>query len=239
MKIAVFNSRKEKLCENKEISWEAFCHKVSQTKRTSETMVEYDSFPKEKQDDVKDVGGFVGGSLKEGRRKKGCVQSRSLITLDMDYGRENILEELDMFFDFTCCIYSTHKHRKENPRYRLIIPLNRDVSEKEYEVLSKMVAKEIGMELFDKSTYEASRLMYWPSTSLDGEFVYKKIDGKLLDANYYLSKYEDTLDTNSLDNFANNNQEDPLKKQNIVGSFCRAYSISEAIDKFLSDVYTL
>ena len=71
--------------------------------------------------------------------------------------------------------------------------------------------------------------MYWPSTSLDGEFVYKKIDGKLLDANYYLSKYEDTLDTNSLDDFANNNQEDPLEKQNIVGSFCRAYSISEAI----------
>ena len=121
MKIAVFNSRKEKLCENKEISWEAFCHKVSQTKRTSETMAQYDSFPKEKQDDIKDVGGFVGGSLKEGRRKKGCVQSRSLITLDMDYGRENILEELDMFFDFTCCIYSTHKHRKENPRYRLTL----------------------------------------------------------------------------------------------------------------------
>ena len=55
MKIAVFNSRKEKLCENKEISWEEFCHKVSQTKRTSETMVEYDSFPKEKQDDTKKI----------------------------------------------------------------------------------------------------------------------------------------------------------------------------------------
>lgn len=239
MKIAIANSRKEKIYENKEVSWEEFCNKVSNTKRTNETILEYDSFPKEKQDDIKDVGGFVGGSLKEGRRKKGCVQSRSLITLDMDYGRENILEELDMFFDFTCCIYSTHKHRKENPRYRLIIPLNRDVSEKEYEVLSKTIAKEIGMELFDKSTYEASRLMYWPSTSLDGEFVYKKIDGKLLDVTYYLSKYENTEETTSLDDFANNNQEDPLEKQNIVGSFCRAYSISEAIDKFLSDVYTL
>ena len=239
MKIAVAHSRKEKIYENKEISWEEFCDKVSNTKRTNETILEYDSLPKEKQDDIKDVGGFVGGSLKEGRRKKGYVQSRSLITLDMDYGRENILEELEMFFDFTCCIYSTHKHRKESPRYRLIIPINREVSEKEYEILSKMVAKEIGMELFDKSTYEASRLMYWPSTSLDGEFVYKKIDGKLLDANYYLSKYEDTLDTNSLDDFENSNQEDPLEKQNIVGSFCRAYSISEAIDKFLSDVYTL
>ena len=239
MKIAVFNSRKEKLCENKEISWEAFCHKVSQTKRTSETMAQYDSFPKEKQDDIKDVGGFVGGSLKDNRRKKGYVECRSLITLDMDYGRENILEELEMFFDFACCIYSTHKHRKESPRYRLIIPLSRDVSEKEYEVLSKEVTKEIGEELFDKSTYEASRLMYWPSTSLDGEFVYKKIDGKLLDVDYYLSKHENTEKVRFSDDFTNNNQEDPLQKQNIVGSFCRAYSMSEAIEKFLSDVYSL
>ena len=176
MKITVFNSRKEKLGENKEMSWEKFCDKVSHTKRTSETMAQYDSFEKQIQDDIKDVGGFVAGSLKDNRRKKGCVESRSLITLDMDYGRENILEELEMFFDFACCIYSTHKHRKESPRYRLIIPLSRHVNEKEYEVLSKEVIKEIGEDLFDKSTYEASRLMYWPSTSSDGEFVYKKID---------------------------------------------------------------
>ena len=239
MKITVFNSRKEKLGENKEMSWEKFCDKVSHTKRTSETMAQYDSFEKQIQDDIKDVGGFVAGSLKDNRRKKGCVESRSLITLDMDYGRENILEELEMFFDFACCIYSTHKHRKESPRYRLIIPLSRHVNEKEYEVLSKEVTKEIGEDLFDKSTYEASRLMYWPSTSSDGEFVYKKIDGKLLDVTYYLSKYENRLNSSFSDDFSNNNQEDPLQKQNIVGSFCRAYSISEAIEKFLSDVYSI
>ena len=44
MKIAVAGSRKEKIYENKEVSWEEFCHMVSQTKRTSETMVEYYSF---------------------------------------------------------------------------------------------------------------------------------------------------------------------------------------------------
>ena len=32
MKITVFNSRKEKLGENKEMSWEKFCDKVSHTK---------------------------------------------------------------------------------------------------------------------------------------------------------------------------------------------------------------
>ena len=56
MKIAVAHSRKEKIYENKEISWEEFCDKVSNTKRTNENMFEYDSLPKEKQDDIKDVG---------------------------------------------------------------------------------------------------------------------------------------------------------------------------------------
>lgn len=32
-------------------------------------------------------------------------------------------------------------------------------------------------------------------------------------------------------------QEDPLAKAGIVGTFCRAYSIPEVIDKYLSDVY--
>ena len=36
-----------------------------------------------------------------------------------------------------------------------------------------MVAKEIGIDLFDDTTYEACRLMYWPSTSVNGEFFYK------------------------------------------------------------------
>ena len=32
-------------------------------------------------------------------------------------------------------------------------------------------------------------------------------------------------------------QQDPTLKEGIVGDFCRAYSISEAIEKYLSDVY--
>ena len=32
-------------------------------------------------------------------------------------------------------------------------------------------------------------------------------------------------------------QEDPLTKENIVGTFCRTYSIQEAIEKFLPDTY--
>ena len=43
--------------------------------------------------------------------------------------------------------------------------------------VARKVAEDIGMELFDDTTYEPSRLMYWPSTSADGEFVFRRCTG--------------------------------------------------------------
>lgn len=36
-----------------------------------------------------------------------------MLTLDMDHGSEDILDELDMFNSHKMCIYSTHKHTPE------------------------------------------------------------------------------------------------------------------------------
>jgi len=82
--IAVGNSRKDKVWKNIEITWEEFLKRVKNTRRTAETVAEFRNFPKNKQDELKDVGGFVGGKLKEGRRKNGYVEYRSMLTLDMD-----------------------------------------------------------------------------------------------------------------------------------------------------------
>ncbi len=146
MKIAYGNSRMDKKWKNTDISWEDFCSRVKTTQRTTETVEEYRKMRKGGQDSIKDVGGFVGGHLKDGRRKKGNVLSRSMLTLDMDYGTSTIWEEISTFFPYQCCIYSTHKHIPENPRLRLIIPLFRDVGEEEYAAVSRMVAKEIGID---------------------------------------------------------------------------------------------
>ena len=91
-------------------------------------MEQYRKMPKGQQDNIKDVGGFVLGKLKGGRRKKDCVISRSAITLDMDYGTQGIIDELEMFFDMKMVVYSTHKHTPEKPRLRIIIFLTRDVT---------------------------------------------------------------------------------------------------------------
>lgn len=246
MKIAYGNSRMDKKWKNTDISWEDFCSRVKTTQRTTETVEEYRKMRKGGQDSIKDVGGFVGGHLKDGRRKKGNVLSRSMLTLDMDYGTSTIWEEISTFFPYQCCIYSTHKHTPEHPRLRLIIPLFRDVGEEEYAAVSRMVAKEIGIDLFDDTTYEPVRLMYWPSTSRNGIFVYEEKDGSILDPDEFLNKYDDWRDTSTwpvssrqsevLDRSLKE-QADPLSKEGVIGTFCRTYSVSRAIDTFLKDIY--
>ena len=246
MKIAVGNSRMDKKWKNRDISWEDLCQRVSSTIRTTETVEEYRKLKKGAQDNIKDVGGFVGGQLREGRRKNGMVLCRSMLTLDMDYGEPGIWDEIDLLHDFRCCVYSTHKHTPEHPRLRMIIPLARDITEEEYPAVARMAAKEIGIDLFDDTTYEACRLMYWPSTSANGEFFYKTKDGPLLDPDAYLAKYADWRDASTWPVSSRQSeavrrsitqQADPLEKPGIVGAFCRAYTIEEAIETFLSDVY--
>lgn len=246
MKIAYGNSRMDKRWKNNDISWEDFCSRVSTTQRTTETVDEYRRMKKGEQDGIKDVGGFVGGHLADGKRKNGNVLCRSMLTLDMDYGVPDICDTIEMLFDYACCIYSTHKHTPESPRLRLIIPLSREITEEEYPAVGRMVAKEIGIDMFDDTTYEPTRLMYWPSTSSNGEFVYKQIDGDLLNPDDYLAKYDDWRDVSTYPVSSRQSavikstiktQADPLAKEGIVGAFCRAYTIEDAIDTFLSDVY--
>ena len=128
IRLSTGNSRMEKKWNLAEMELSDLRERISTTRRTSETVEQYRKMSKAQQDSIKDVGGFVLGTLKGGRRKKDTVLTRSGLTLDMDYGTPDIMDEIEMFFDFHCMIYSTHKHTPEKPRLRLIIPLSREVN---------------------------------------------------------------------------------------------------------------
>lgn len=244
--ISTGNSRMEKRWNGREMDLEEFIRRISTTIRTSETVEQYRKLSKAKQDDIKDVGGYVLGKLKGGRRKKDCVVFRSALTLDMDYATADIPEQIELFFDFRCLIYSTHKYTPESPRLRLIIPLSRTVSPDEYTAVARKVAEDIGMELFDDTTYEPSRLMYWPSTSADGEFVFRDIKGDFLNPDKVLAGYNDWRDSSEWPVSSRQQavvqremkkQADPLEKDGVIGAFCRTYGIEEAVAAFLPEVY--
>ena len=244
--LATAHSRIAKKWRNRHWLWSELLQRCSETKRTGETAAEYARMSKEEQSNVKDVGGFVGGYLSGGIRKNANVMYRTVATLDIDYGTVNVWDDFTMAFGFAAMIYSTHKHSSKKPRYRLVFPLSRQVSPAEYEPLCRKIAAEIGIDLFDDTTYELPRLFYWPSTSKDADFVFDYQDGPACDVDAILSQYVDYKDVSAWplssregDVIAHEikKQGDPTEKPGVIGAFCRAYSIEDAIDNFLSDKY--
>ena len=248
--VSVGASRESKKWQRKAYKWPDFVALCTQTQRTKETAAQYVRMSKNKQGEIKDVGGFVAGSLNGERRKKGNVISRSMLTLDLDFVTmpvQDLWDEIDNAFNYTALMYSSHSHTPEKPRLRLIIPLSRDISPAAYEPIARKIAEQIGINQFDDSTYETARLMYWPSTSSDAEFYSNSKDGILLDPDDILKQYDDWKDVSS---WPRSNREggiivkreitkvgDPTEKPGLIGAFCRAYSIEEAIETFLNDIY--
>lgn len=247
--ISTGKSRQETRWKRQEIEWSELVRKLADSLPTQETVQEYKKMAKSKRDEIKDVGGFVGGPLKSGRRKAENVANRSLITLDLDEVKTTVgdlWDSITMLNDYAAVLYSTHSHTPDKPRLRLVIPLDRPVLPDEYQAISRKIAQEIGIDQFDDTTYEPHRLMYWPSHPRDLDPVFKYQDAPFLDPNYYLSQYEDWTDVTQWPVSSRQDvrisslikkQEDPLSKKGIIGAFCRAYTIQEVFETFLKGVY--
>ena len=249
VKISVCDRRTDKKYKNKELEWDYITDRNRNPVRTSETAEEYPKLSKAQRGELKDIGGLVGGWLKEGIRKNGNVTFRTLGLLDAD----SIPADTDFqrivrtaLDGVTYFLYSTHSHTPETPRFRIVILFDREVSEDEYPAVMRMVAKQIGMDYFDDSTYEANRMMYWASCPSNGEFVFDEQTGEPLNVDKYLGMYADWRDVSQWPTSSRQSeavkrevakQEDPLSKHGVVGAFCRAYSVIAAIDKFLPEVY--
>ncbi len=244
--IATAHSRLSKKWKNKAWKWSEILNRCADTKRTGESVREYMKMSREEQSDIKDVGGFVGGYLSGGTRKTANVLYRTIVTLDIDYGTPDVWDDFTLSFGCAAAIYSTHKHTKEKPRLRLLLPANRQITPAEYEPVCRYWTAKIGIELFDHTTYQLPRLFYWPSTSRDGDYLFDYQDGPAFDVDAVLATYRNPQDVSEWpmssregDVLAHEIRKagDPLEKPGLIGAFCRAYTIEEAIDKFLSDVY--
>lgn len=246
LKIAVADSRLSTKWENNLIDWPALTERLADPRITHDTVEQFHAMSKAKQADIKDVGGFVGGHLAGGRRKKGHVLSRSLLCLDLDTPPVDLLDTLADSLPVAWVAYSTHSHTPDHPRLRLILPMTRDVTGDEYEAVGRRIAADIGIDYCDDTTFEPTRLMYWPSRPIDGDYAYHVNDSDWLDPDAQLDRYDDWRDITTWPRSTRQDeiiqaradkQADPLEKPGMVGAFCRAYTIDTAIESFLEDVY--
>ena len=249
MQISVAGTRKTKYWPKTEILWSEFVERLKTPVRSTETLEEYLKFPKAKQDDLKDVGGFVGGTFGNDIRKSAYVVGRDLLTLDMDNiaagGTDEILKRVSGL-GCAAAVYSTRKHAGYAPRLRVIVPVDRTASADEYEPAARKLASLIGIEFCDPTTFDVSRLMYWPSCCSDGEYIFEVFDHPFCSLKGLLGMYGDWTDITQwpqvpgaevVERRRLAKQEDPTTKRGIIGAFCRTYNILQAMEKFIPGMY--
>lgn len=244
LSICFGNNRQATAWYSVQMSFEELCSKLREPIRTPETTAQYHKMKKGERDQVKDKGGFLAGTLKGTRRRKADVVSRSMVTLDCDKAKADFFENFRN--KYMTVIYTTHTHLPMFPRVRILIPLTRDVSPEEYNAIARYVAEDIGMDMVDPCSFEINQLMYWPTCSSDGEYICRIYNEDWLDPNIFLAEHPDWRNCAELPaapeeqeaiNRHRNKQEDPVSKEGPVGTFCRAYTIQEAVKTFLSDIY--
>lgn len=249
IRITTGTSRKATAWVGQELYWSDFVQRLSQPVRTQESLGQYKSLTRAEQDALKDIGGFVGGTLKGPRRKNENAGERDLITLDADTiepgGTQKVLNAVDAL-GCAYAVYSTRKHEGAAPRLRIIIPLDAPCSADEYEPIARKAASFIGMQVFDPTTFEPVRLMYWPSCSSDSQYVFAYGDKPFLSRSGMLGYYRDWRDVTEwpevpgaakVRDRSARKQGDPIAKKGVVGAFCKAFTIEEAMTQFIPGIY--
>lgn len=245
--ITVGASRKSTVWKPESLLVSEFWARLGNVHRGTETLAQYRDMPKPKQDELKDVGGFVAGTFKGEKRRACDVTGRDIVTLDLDNipagQTDEVLRRLDTL-GVGYCVYSTRKHSPEAPRLRVLLPLSRTVTADEYEPIARKCGEIIGLEMCDKTTFETARLMYFPSCCSDSQYVYRYADKPLADADGLLGLYADWRDVTQWAGITGQTiprgktQKDPTEKAGAVGAFCRVYDVPAVIEAYLPDKYT-
>jgi predicted P-loop ATPase len=246
--ITVGASRKSTKWATQEITLSALYTRLETPLRGIENINDYLALSKAEQDERKDVGGFVGGVLKGQRRKADNVESRDIVTLDIDTIPPFQAELIRTQAEALGCgylVYPTRKDRPAAPRKRLIVPTNRSMTVDEYDAVSRRIAALIGIEMCDPTTFEPSRLMYWPSCCADSDYQVWYKDAPALDVDKTLASYTDWKDWNERPQVPGAisyqklavRQGDPESKPGVIGAFNRVYDIYSAMDELLPGIY--
>ena len=247
--ISTAGSRKAVHWQKNEVLWSEFVERLKTPIRGTETQEQYLAMTKAQQAELKDVGGFVGGTLTGDRRKAGCVEGRDLVTLDLDSipagQTDDILRRVDGL-GCAAAVYSTRKHTGYAPRLRVIIPLDMTADADQYEPCARKLAALIGIGFCDPTTFEPTRLMYWPGVSKGAEFIYRVYDKPFCSLEGVLAMYREWRDVqewpqvpgaDAIERRRLAKQEDPTAKKGVIGAFCRTYTITQAMERFIPGMY--
>ena len=120
------------------------------------------------------------------RANKNVVKWTGWCCVDVDNMGADEFQNLD--FGFRCFVYSTASSKKDAPKFRVVIDLDRDVDVAEIPHFWFALNKELHG-VVDKQTKDASRMFYLPANYSGAFNFFIKFNGQPIVVNELLSKY--------------------------------------------------
>lgn len=261
LRIAEVKTGQRGRATNKNVTWEQLCERLGPSRLQIDqqhTIEQFLALPLDEQNRLKDLGSFVGGPFRDGIRKNANLEARYVLTLDIDTTTPGQIADLKDgmvgLTDYEFVAYSTRRHTPEKPKYRIVLPLTRPVSRDEFAALSRIVGStyadtvSASMDAIDNVSFTYAQIMYLPAICRGSEFDYFRNFGQLVDPDKVLEAWGPWQDWTQLPHSdkrkavrpsSAKKAEDPTTKKGIVGNFCRAYTVPQAIEKFLPKIYTI
>lgn len=167
--------------------------------------------------------------------------ARHAITFDFDHVGSNTWDEvLNAWCDTAFAIYTTFSHRADSPRFRVVLPLSRPAGYDEFQAVARKVAADVGVELIARESFVPAQMMFAPTRRKDGTWHTALNNGAWIDVDSVLAEYTDWTDISSWPRRRDGDavhsaaveKVDPREKPGTIGEFNRAFTISQAIERF-------
>ena len=246
------------LCRTIALPWSSFRKLFYYPIRTPETHETYRNSELKRKNYLKSLAGwFLGAPIEGNRRNRNAVLPRQIITLDFDKLTPETYYQIThpsqvsvkhYLSRYEMLMHTTRSHTPENPRLRAIVLCDGEISNEKFEAVARILAWhcDAEMEMIDPASFRLSQMMYLPTVSQDQEYWHGLNPGSLLNADELLNSWG-----SDWTNFSNlprakgdsvktkytDKAERPEDKKGVIGAFCRAYTIQDAVDEFLPDIY--
>jgi predicted P-loop ATPase len=193
---------------------------------------------------VKEAGNYLLGTLRQTtirhdgepctnlHRRKDAVVSRSAITLDVDHPEPTFTDKLELVFPYQTLVHTTFSSSPDEPRYRLIVAVDRELAPDEYVVAAQALMQLLGPEQFDPSTVQPERYMFRPAAQHREWYQHWVLPGTPVPVTDLLENFEPDLSTKPIPKPARKKR-DPFDIEGVVGAFNRAYEdLSLLVDEY-------
>lgn len=181
----------------------------------------------------KECGNYLLGTLRGTRRIKSAILSRTGITLDVDTPGEGFLSAVELLLpNCAALVHSTFSSTPDSPRWRVIIPLAREVKPHEYTLMANILMDHLGREQFDPGSDQPERYMFRPAAQQPEWFQWHEIEGPALDPDELLENFEGDLSEAAVPK-VHNMKRDPFSIGGTIGAFNRAFDdFAQLVEEF-------